>query len=59
MSVSIEPSYVHSVYRSISPWQIPLLIHPTHPSGPEGRICIFLKPFEKKHLEVFGNMKLL
>jgi hypothetical protein len=28
-------------------------------SGPEARICIFFIPFENKHFEVFGNVKLL
>jgi hypothetical protein len=26
-------------------------------SGPEARICIFLVPFERKDLEVGGNVK--
>jgi hypothetical protein len=26
-------------------------------SGPEGRICIILVPFERKHFEGCGNVK--
>ena len=31
----------------------------TYSSGPEARICIFLFPFENKHFEVCGNVKLM
>jgi hypothetical protein len=26
-------------------------------SGPEAKICMFLVPFERKHFEVYGNVK--
>ena len=28
-------------------------------SGPEARVCIFLMPFERKKIEVCGNVKLM